>query len=208
MSECSFSRFSTARCRRSGELLGATIDPPASQRLALRCSRACATSYQRNCVQPSSARATRRSDHAESFIPGAGNQLRDVSRAFRAARSPSRRRTVPLRFSRMDRSAAAARGQCHRQSAQRNLGSGTNHFEFRLTEFGSPASYWDGNASRRDDVDRRSRFCVPPVSVGAPPSAPVVTTRIRAMPPRIPLPAKFRGRSGPDVSRPETGDYP
>ena len=140
----------------------ATIDPPASERagIAMFPRLSTATSYQRNCAacHTSQLRLVRLDDQTMQKAlfrePGINCEMCHGPSARHVA-SPDEQ--VPLRFSRMDRlEAVLVCGQCHRQSAQRNLGSnGEMNYSYdppyyeRLqsqpfAEFGSRAFYRDG----------------------------------------------------------------
>lgn len=140
----------------------ATIDPMESERagIAMFPRLSTATSYQRNCAacHTSQLRLARLDDQtmqkAAFREPGINCEMCHGPSARHAA-SPDA--PVPLRFSRMDHlEAVLVCGQCHRQSAQRNLGSNGEmnysydppYYERLLSqpfaEFGSRAFYRDG----------------------------------------------------------------
>jgi Cytochrome c554 and c-prime len=140
----------------------AAIDPPGSERAdtAAFSRLASATNYQRNCAacHTSQLRLRRLDDpameRAEFSEPGVNCEMCHGPSAAHAASPAS---PAPLRFSKLDHvEATLVCGQCHRQSALRNLGpNGEMNFTRnepyydRLTsqpygEFGARAFYKDG----------------------------------------------------------------
>jgi hypothetical protein len=140
----------------------AAIDPPGSERAdtAAFSRLASATNYQRNCAacHTSQLRLRRLDDStmetAEFSEPGVNCEMCHGPSAAHAASPAS---PAPLRFSKLDHvEATLICGQCHRQSALRNLGpNGEMNFARiepyydRLTsqpygEFGARAFYKDG----------------------------------------------------------------
>ena len=140
----------------------ATIDPPGSERAdpATFARLSSATSYQRNCAacHTSQLRLLRLDDvtmqRAAFQEPGINREMCHGPSAKHAA-SPET--PVPLRFSKLDHvEATLICGQCHRQSALRNLGAKgemnyTNEQPYYerllsqpLSEFGARAFYRDG----------------------------------------------------------------
>ena len=141
----------------------ATIDPPASERadITMFPRLSGATSYQRNCAvcHTSQLRLVRLDDQtmqkAAFREPGINCEMCHGPSALHAASAGSA--PPPLRFSRMDHAEATlVCGQCHRQSALRNLGSnGEMNYSHEapynerllsqpFTEFGARAFYRDG----------------------------------------------------------------
>jgi predicted CXXCH cytochrome family protein len=141
----------------------ATIDPPSSERadIAMFPRLSGATSYQRNCAvcHTSQLRLIRLDDQtmqkAAFREPGINCEMCHGPSELHAASAG--RASPPLRFSRMDHAEATlVCGQCHRQSALRNLGpngemnySHEPHYYERLlsqpfAEFGARAFYRDG----------------------------------------------------------------
>jgi predicted CXXCH cytochrome family protein len=148
-----------------------TIDPPDSERARLdRFARlAPATNYQRNCAvcHTSQLRLTQSVDptmeHAAFREPGIncemchGPSARHVERMRSGTKEVSPPNTPPFRFARLDnREATFICGQCHRQSALRNLGTdGEMNYTLEkpwfprlpgqpYAEFGRRAFYKDG----------------------------------------------------------------
>lgn len=135
----------------------ATIDPPGSERAdpATFTQLSNATSYQRNCAvcHTSQLRMLRLDDatmqRATFQEPGINCEMCHGPSAKHAV-SPET--TVPLRFSKLDHvEATLVCGQCHRQSALRNLGAKgeMNYGDERLlsqplAELGARAFYRDG----------------------------------------------------------------
>ena len=140
----------------------ATIDPPQSERADTTAFArlSSATSYQRNCAacHTSQLRLLRIDDttlqSATFHEPGVNCEMCHGPSARHAA-SPET--PVPLRFSKLDHvEATLVCGQCHRQSALRNLGAkgemnyttGQPYYERMLSqplsEFGARAFYRDG----------------------------------------------------------------
>lgn len=150
--------------RQAGQWINywATVDPPGSERAETSAfsKLSAATSYQRNCAacHTSQLRLSRLDDstfeRAAFLEPGINCEMCHGPSAEHAATPET---AVPLRFTKLDSvEATLVCGQCHRQSALRNLGpngemnftSAAPYYERLLnqpySEFGTRAFYKDG----------------------------------------------------------------